>query len=541
MPKDISTSSNKRTIAIAVVFVISFVLAYLNRFIQDDAFISFRYALNLATGEGLVWNPGDYVEGYTNFLWTLLMSAAIRFGLDPVPVSQALGLLSLLGTLVFAYRLVVFITRSDLAAVLVVLLLGTNFTFSSYATGGLETQFQTFLILAAVYYSLKIGTDQRWAARRLIALSLLYAAALLTRLDSAAALVPPFLWVSWRLLRSVASNELPLSKVIAWLLPAVIVVGAWLNWKFLYYGDLLPNSFYSKATASVTSASRGLVYIGYFFLSYVLFPFVLIAPFRAKKISFPPSMRLLAAILVTWSVYVIGVGGDFMEFRFLVPVMPFGMMFLVFLIVSFRSHVVRAALVALAITGSIWHQATFQPTHGIASIHKLQGHLDNPDEDWIGIGKTLGRLFDGDRDEVSIATTAAGAIPYYSGLRTIDQMGINDKFVARRGILWATRPGHQRLAPHAYLRGVGVNLVIGHPRVSPIARPFQQITTVDALEEAFHVLKVEPDKIPRGAGFIDIPVNQWYKVTVFYLTPSKAVDRVIEHNNLRVYHLELAR
>lgn len=539
MPKDISTSSNKLTIAIAVVFAISLVLAYLNRFMHDDAFISFRYALNLATGEGLVWNPGDYVEGYTNFLWTLLMSAAIRFGLDPVPVSQALGLLSLLGTLVFAYRLVVFITRSDLAAVLVVLLLGTNFTFSSYATGGLETQFQTFLIVTTVYYSLKIGTDQRWAARRLIALSLLYAAALLTRLDSAAALVPPFLWVSWRLLRSAASNALPLSKVIAWLLPVVIVVGAWLNWKFLYYGDLLPNSFYSKATASVTSASRGLVYIGYFFLSYVLFPFVLIAPFRAKKISFPPSMRLLAAILVTWSVYVIGVGGDFMEFRFLVPVMPFGMMFLVCLIMSFRRQAVGIALVALVIAGSIWHAATFRAAHGIASINKLQGHLDNPDEDWIGIGKTLGRLFDG--ETVTIATTAAGAIPYYSGLRTIDQMGINDKFVARRGVLWATRPGHQRLAPHAYLRGVGVNLVIGHPRVSPIARPFQQITTVDALEEAFHVLKIEPDKIPPGAGFIDIPVNQWYKVTVFYLTPSEAVDRVVEHNNLRVYHLELAR
>jgi arabinofuranosyltransferase len=252
-------------------------------------------------------------------------------------------------------------------------------------------------------------------------------------------------------------------------------------------------------------------------------------------------MRLLAAMLVTWSVYVISVGGDFMEFRFLVPVMPFGMILLVSLIMSFRRQALRIALVALVIAGSILHAATFRAAHGIASIDDLKRHLVNADEDWIGIGTSLHRLFYGDRDEVSIATTAAGAIPYYSGLRTIDQMGINDKFVARRGVLWATRPGHQRLAPHAYLRGVGVNLVIGHPRVSPIARPFRQITTVDALEEAFHVLKIEPDKIPRGAGFIDIPVNQWYKVTVFYLTPSKAVDRAIEQNKLRVYPLTLER
>ena len=49
-------------------------LAWLNRFIQDDAFISFRYSHNLVRGLGLVWNPGDRVEGYTSFLWTLIMA-----------------------------------------------------------------------------------------------------------------------------------------------------------------------------------------------------------------------------------------------------------------------------------------------------------------------------------------------------------------------------------------------------------------------------------------------------------------------------------
>ena len=57
------------------VFVFCLALAWQHRFLQDDAFISFRYARNLATGHGLVWNPGERVEGYTNFLWTLLMAA----------------------------------------------------------------------------------------------------------------------------------------------------------------------------------------------------------------------------------------------------------------------------------------------------------------------------------------------------------------------------------------------------------------------------------------------------------------------------------
>src|SRR5437773_1541112 len=60
----------------------------------DDAFISFRYARNLVQGYGLVFNPGEYVEGYTNFLWTLLMAGVVALGNDPEIVSKLLGLLS---------------------------------------------------------------------------------------------------------------------------------------------------------------------------------------------------------------------------------------------------------------------------------------------------------------------------------------------------------------------------------------------------------------------------------------------------------------
>ena len=44
---------------------------------QDDAFISFRYAENLANGQGLVFNPGERVEGYSNPLWTVLFAVII--------------------------------------------------------------------------------------------------------------------------------------------------------------------------------------------------------------------------------------------------------------------------------------------------------------------------------------------------------------------------------------------------------------------------------------------------------------------------------
>ena len=58
--------------ALLLVLVLSSVaLATHLAWVCDDAFISFRYAANLAHGRGLVWNPGERVEGYTNFLWEI--------------------------------------------------------------------------------------------------------------------------------------------------------------------------------------------------------------------------------------------------------------------------------------------------------------------------------------------------------------------------------------------------------------------------------------------------------------------------------------
>jgi hypothetical protein len=43
----------------------------------DDAFTSYRYAENLVQGHGLVFNPGERVEGYSNFLYVLIMAAGL--------------------------------------------------------------------------------------------------------------------------------------------------------------------------------------------------------------------------------------------------------------------------------------------------------------------------------------------------------------------------------------------------------------------------------------------------------------------------------
>src|SRR5215218_6616838 len=68
----------------------------------DDAMISMRYAWNLSHGFGLVWNPGEYVEGYTNLLMTLLMSLPTLV-FDKVDAVLAVQILGIVFTLVNAY------------------------------------------------------------------------------------------------------------------------------------------------------------------------------------------------------------------------------------------------------------------------------------------------------------------------------------------------------------------------------------------------------------------------------------------------------
>ena len=151
-------------------------------FLTDDAFISFRYVRNLLEGHGLVFNPGEYVEGYTNFLWVLELAALWGlFGVRPEHAANWLSVAYTGGTLAALWWwLARAPTRHDrgFLAWLVLGLLGSSATFAVWTSGGgLETrQFTCFLVVAVV--CLAVHRHQRWG---LLAASLSLAAAALTR------------------------------------------------------------------------------------------------------------------------------------------------------------------------------------------------------------------------------------------------------------------------------------------------------------------------------------------------------------------------
>src|SRR5438552_14268375 len=73
-------------------------------FVTDDAYISFVYARNFARHGQLVFNLGERVEGYTNFLWTVLLGMLLRLGIPAAWSSRILGAGCALATVVVAVR-----------------------------------------------------------------------------------------------------------------------------------------------------------------------------------------------------------------------------------------------------------------------------------------------------------------------------------------------------------------------------------------------------------------------------------------------------
>lgn len=507
------------------------VVAWSNRFVQDDAYIVFRYADHLARGEGLVWNAGERVEGYSSFLYTVLLAGSRRLGLDPVSTSHVVGLAAFLGSLLATFAAARLTFASNAAALLTVALLGANYTFSIFATGGLETSLHAFLVCAGLALVAR-GQTLAWSSPLPLLLSIVTGLLMLTRPDSA---IPCAVFVGialWRLRPTPTWR--PYAELLA---PAALMVTLWLTWKLAYYGELLPNTYHVKV-ASSTSLQYGVRYLYLFFASYWLFPLVVLTVVLLPRLLRERRDTLVAALVlsVLWIGYVARVGGDFMEFRFMVPLLPALMLLVVATILTVSATpMVRAGLVAVVLAGSANHAVGFGLAAGGGprpeSRSDLQGHLTGPDQNWVGIGHALRQAAGHDRT-LMIAVAPAGAIPYHSELPSIDMLGLSDRWVARNGDILGSWPGHQRVAPYSYLERRGVHLIIGHPvlRAASQARatvyPYQYFRTL-ALPTS------RSETVPAAARVVEMPVADGRYLPMLYVRPHPAVERQVIRGSWR--------
>lgn len=207
----------------------------------DDAFITFRYARNLASGDGLVFNLGERVEGVTSLSWTLLLAAAETLHLPIEGAALVLGVSLALLALREAYLFGRRIGASPAACLAAVALLAVHGRFWLVAANGLEGGLFAFLVVLVVRKTVE-NADARLIGALL---GLLF----LTRPESLA-IVP--IVVGYQLLGTRASDGRSALRRRAGVTAgaALAIVGAATIWRLGYYGALLPNSVAAKSALS---------------------------------------------------------------------------------------------------------------------------------------------------------------------------------------------------------------------------------------------------------------------------------------------------
>lgn len=284
----------------AFFFLFGFYQAYTWRWICDDAYISFAYARNLYEGLGLVFHFGEKVEGYTNFLWTILLSFGFFMGIKPQILSIGLGIFFYLSTLFVFFREE---NRISLGRVypLLIVHLSLFYHLFIFASSGLETSLFTFL----VSYGLLLWKKES---------DLLFPIFLLS------ALVRP----EGALFLFLASLHWMYRKKYGPPIAFGVLFLSFLGFRYFYYQDILPNTFYAKGNKGAYFL-QGLYYFLYLIKSYPLYLLVLVlAGIQIyKSIRDQKELRFLTSSVLLYILYVLYVGGDFMGNRFWIPILPY--------------------------------------------------------------------------------------------------------------------------------------------------------------------------------------------------------------------------
>lgn len=432
-------------------------------FVTDDAYISFVFSRNLAEHGELAFNLGAPVEGYTNFLWTVLLGGLMKLGLAPELTSRVLGTACALGTLVLAFRLVDrALGRPSLWAALPALLLAASSGFACWSSGGLETQLFTLLVVAALH----AGVEAVGRPRALHRAGWLLALAAMTRPEGPLiAAVLGATWIAHRVLVWRADRRVgfPLRDELIAAACFLLLWGPWFAWRWHYYGWPFPNTYYVKAAgpwadprhaAQMTDHGRYYVWVwlqqtrALYALPVIAAGLVLIRP-RTPRFVLAVACAGLAAFYVP---YAISVGGDFMGLhRFIMPLfvvaaigLALGLEALATRFAAPRAGAVVAVALCVGFAITQWQltAASLRPGN-----YANDRGIDTPafliayTEDRAAIGRALAPCLR--PDDFSIVG-GAGAQPYLGRMRAIDVFGLVSERIAHESPRIRPRAGHTK-------------------------------------------------------------------------------------------------
>ena len=400
---------------------------------QDDAFTAFVYAKNLATGQGLTFNPSERVEGYTNFLWVLIMTLPHLLSSDIPRIANLLAVLCTVATVVLLYfcgqnfrpqRPMVF-------ALVAPILLATNGAMAFWTFSGMETALFTLLLTAGGYRYIRDldGTaESHWTGA-------LFGLAALTRPEGLLAFGITSLH---HLIATVPRNTATLSKWFRWTIPFFILVVPHFAFRYYYYDQLLPNTFYAKSAPRAIALQHGIEYTWDFLSACGLWGLILISPLTLLSQRRRRWGSYAALMLWAYTAYIVLIGGDVLGAqRFYVPLLP-----LIYLTlqegiyelarkVPARGRGLRTRL-APGITGAVFAVTSGMVWHSYKGLDEkildLRRLVVSHNDKLHGLVAYLNDQ--PDTEKLVVATSAIGIPRYFTQARVIDLLGLTDAEVA---------------------------------------------------------------------------------------------------------------
>ncbi len=492
--------------------------------LNDDAMISMRYAHNLARGYGLVWNPGERVEGFSHLLWVVYMALLHKL---PLPVNQVrlAGQVSGAGVMLVTLLLVWRITRllshnQRFTPLLAVLFTAFYLPLNNWSLQGMEVSLLLVLACFSLYRALLDLQAERFSPLPLLVLGF----GTWVRFDLAALLGAVTLFLAW-------ADGKHRRQVLLWGIGSLVFfLGSQTLFRWFYYGDLLPNTYYLKMSGYplLTRLARGISSFTRFAwnMNWMLFlaPLVFLF-FRRQK-----SVLLLAASFWVWVAYSLYVGGDAWEHhgganRFIAIGMPaFFILFSLALeqlrlwlpqILEKYKLATPARLNALSVLFVVLALLNFNALVDTTTLLNW-ALLDTPQfvagsKRYVEISRVLDDITSPD---ASVAVVTAGNIPYFSQRYTIDLLGKSDKVVARtaphlNGLLDSDyRPGHDKW-------DLAYSIDTYQPDV--IAQAWEGEGYMDDLLPVIKgkYLRVKVENFPMWVK-VDSPNVYWDKVEIIY-------------------------
>lgn len=396
-----------------LVFVYLFItLFYLGPAYQDDSFITFIYARNLGRGNGLVYNTGEYVEGFSSPLYTILLG--LLYFITGVSVPFLAIIVSLIAgcfTIFLLFRILQKYLPDSGCNIFICLSVIIFFSpFLVESVQGMETTLYIFLLTCFIYS--EISDKRHWINY------LLYFSLILTRPEGVFLLTGYFVYKTFL-------DRKHIMEIGFITLFYLIVVGL----RYVYYCDIWPNTFYAKTPFSMmllwTGFNKNISFLKK--MAFIAIPCIIYMIIYFKKI-----MRrdfILVYPILFYIFFISYIGGGF-KFTARYDIFPISSYIVLYSLLAIKvasglrlRYLKVLFLIILALANIFYNRTSFRRAEGFHSSRKVITARQ----------REFGLYLKNNYPKNTLMSTGqAGAIKYYSDFANVDLLGLCDRHIARQ-------------------------------------------------------------------------------------------------------------